>query len=200
MILMWIKISQAFNIIKKRRNMVSRIFLKALQYAVIIVCLSACSSDSNPLENEDQMQYAMFFLADSSLSYFDIENTPISDLQLCETPFLTYRDIDTLTVFYLENNPVQSYALILKNPASAAFASDVKPFLLMLAGSRYSICEFWPAMMSIIPKSIVMFRFFDNRYDIHPGDSAGNQKLKNPQIFEILQNAGVHVIYENIGK
>ncbi len=159
----------------------------------------SCGSGSNPVDSEYAHKYAMMFLADSILSFSDIEKIPMGDLRLEEVPFLTNGDIDTFTVFYLDNNPKRSYVLILKDSSTTRYAGNVRPFVLVLNGARYCVGEYWPAFMSIMPRSIFMYRAFGNRYHLMPGDDAGNDKLKDARIVEALENAGVRVVYKNIG-
>jgi hypothetical protein len=179
--------------------MKAKILLQLTVCAAIVLLSFSCQSDSNPLAPELSYQFAMFFLADSNLSFSDIETITIRDISLLEIPFLTHEDIETFTVMYLGNNPIRGYELVLKDTLGSAFAADVRPFVLVLRGARYCIGEYWPNFMDTFPGSILLYRTFPNRYHLVPVDYSGREKLRNPEIIETLEKVGVPIEYRNTG-
>jgi len=141
----------------------------------------------------------MFYLDDVSISYSSAESQPLQSLALEKTPFITANDIKTYTVNYLDNNPINSYHISLKDSLRGNFSNNVRPFVLFINGRRFSLAEYWPAFMSIIPKSVHMYKAFGLEYHLHPGDDIGNAKLKDPIIINTLKNLGVEIKYVNIG-
>ncbi|RJP69719.1 MAG: hypothetical protein C4539_07345 [Ignavibacteriales bacterium] len=150
-------------------------------------------------ENETPYSYQIFYLEDSNLSYSDIENLPIDKLVLKKNPVITDKDIESITVLYLENNPIQSYRFSYNHSVKANFGEQVRPFVLLLNGQRFYTGECWPNFISIVPGSILLYRIRENESWLQPIDDKGNAKLKDQRIFETLKNLGVVIKYENIG-
>ena len=138
--------------------------------------------------------------SNSTLSYSTVENRPLESLVLNTIPFMTAEDIQTYTVYYLDDNPIRGYHISLIDSLSGNFANDVRPFVIVINGKRFSLAEYWPSFMSIVPKSIHMYKAFGTTYHLHPGDDIGNMKLKDPIIIKTLKNLGIEIKYVNIGK
>ena len=152
------------------------------------------------MDDENSYSYEMFYLADTSISYFDADKIPLENLVLQEKPFFTATDIEKFIVLYLDDNPIRSYRIIIKDPVYIISSNDVRPFVLLLNGERYCFGEYWPSFMSIIPKSIHMYKAFGKEYHLHPGDDIGNSKLKDLIIVNTLENLGIEIEYVNIGE
>ena len=150
-------------------------------------------------ENDVTYSYQIYYLEDSNLSYTDIENKPIDKLVLQKSPIITEKDLDTFTVLYSENNPVQSYRITYNRSIKENFGEQVLPFVLVLNGKRIYIGECWPSFMSIVPKSILLYRIRENESWLQPNDDRGNVKLKDQRIFDTLKNLDIAIKYENIG-
>jgi len=155
---------------------------------------------SNPFEEENFFSYELYYLSDPSTSYFDAETIGIKKLILQDKAFITAYDIEKFIILYLDDNPIRSYRIIIKDSKNRLSSDEVKPFVLILNGERYYIGEYWPSFMNIIPKSILMYKAFGKEYHLHPGDDAGNTKLKNQIIINTLENLGVEIEYKNIGQ
>jgi hypothetical protein len=175
------------------------IFFRMSWFALLIFLFISFNNCSGPIENEKNYSYEIYYLSDSSLSYFDVDHIGLNYLILKNKPFFTANDIEKFIVLYLKDNPICSYGIILKDSVDILYSNKVRPFVLLLNGERYYMGEYWPSFMSIIPKSINMFKAFDREYHLQPGDEIGNAKLKDPIILNALKNLGVKIEYVNIG-
>jgi hypothetical protein len=151
-------------------------------------------------ENDNIYSFGMYYLEDNTLSYSEAVNTSINKLKLKKNPFISANDIQTFTVIYIEDNPIISYRISLKDSIYDKLADDVSPFVLVINENRFSLAEYWPAFMSFIPQSILMYRAFGSEFDLLPGDEEGKAKLRDPTIINALENLGVEIKYKEIGK
>ncbi len=168
--------------------------------SLIFLFSLCCLNCGNPSGSDSIFSYEMFYLRDSTISYSAVENIPLELLVLQKIPFMTAEDIHKYTVNFLDNNPIQSYHISLKDSSNGNFSNAVRPFVLVINGRRFSLAEYWPSFMSIIPKSITMYKAFGNFYHLHPGDDVGNTKLKDPIIVTTLKMLDIEIEYVNIGE
>lgn len=179
--------------------MVHKILPNKIISLVLIFFCFVFNKCSGPLTVEKPSTFKMFYLKDSTITYAMAEELPLKNLELQTNSFIEAMNIDTLEVLYLEGNPIQSYHILLKDSSDLHLANDVRPFVIVLNDDRFCIAEYWPAFMSIVPKSIFMYRMFDKFLALHPGDEKGNSTLKKSQIIKTLTELGVVIRYINIG-
>lgn len=166
---------------------------------MLLLLLTTLASCDLLFDSEVTHSFEMYYLEDKNLSFTEAEDINLRKLVLQKKPFITGEEIASFTVYYMSNNPIRSYQIQLADSLSGNFSEDVRPFVIVINGMRFCLAEYWPAFMSIIPKSIHMFRAFKNNFHIHPGDEHGNLKLKDPIIISTLKKLGVKIIYINIG-
>jgi len=164
-----------------------------------LIVLYLFSSCNNPSEADVNYSFEMYYLSDSNISYSDAETQPLEKIELESIPFIAAKDIETYTIIYKVNNPTMSYNITLKDSVTDGFADNVRPFVIVVNGNKFALAEYWPSLMSIVPKSIFMYRRLLNEYHLHAGDDVGNEKMKETIIINTLYNLGIEIIYKEIG-
>lgn len=173
------------------------LFRKSYFFGLLLLFL--LSSCNNPSEADINYSFEMYYLSDSNISYSDAETQPLDKIELESIPFITAKDIKTYTINYIVNNPTMGYKITLKDSVTGDFADDVQPFVMVINGRKFALAEYWPGFMSIVPKSIFMYRSRPNEYHLHTIGEVGNEKLKDTIVINTLYNLGIEIIYRNIG-
>ncbi len=173
------------------------ISLRLFVFPFLIFTSFILTNCDNTTENNTLPSYKMFYLSDSSISFSDVENSSIESLNLQSNPFIEENNIRSFTVYYSDNSPIKYYSISIKDTLSINFSNEVRPFVLVINGQKYSLAEYWPSFMAIVPKTITMYKV-GNEFHLDPGDDSGNSKLQAPIIIEIFTKLGIEINYTNI--
>ena len=177
-------------------KILSRIFLilmLPLFFSFFIKCIY-------PLESNSIYEFKMYYLKDSTLFYSDAEKKSLSKLVLQEGPFITAAEIQTFSVIYINGNPIRSYRILLKDSYCKKYADEIRPFVIIINGKRFCLADYWPALFSYLPNSILMTYWSNrNEFRLESFDEAGKEKLRDPIIIKTLKNLGVKIKYVDIG-
>lgn len=163
---------------------------KIIYISVLLVLLS-CSS---PTDNNTKDSFAIYLLQDSSLSAWDTESTPVTDLVLAPEAFITKDDFKS----YIWST--HTFELI--NEKNLAFKEFILskgnvrgvPFVVLVGNERIYFGTFWWPYSSVVPPNCVriMTLITETTYTISLADGA-TDKRSDPKIYDALKRAGVLV-------
>ena len=116
---------------------------------LIACCLFSCNK--NPVTHNDKMDFAIYLLEDSELSYMEASEYNLDTLEIESTPWLSLNDIemyDFSTHYIYLSTPKETIFEGLMNEAGIFDGFLLKPFLLVAGQERIYLGEFISALSS----------------------------------------------------
>ena len=165
---------------------------------IILLLHLNCSTDKNSISSQLTNNFEIYFLADSDLAIKDVENMPIESIKILNTTVATANDIEYYKIFNHSKTLLLAHAIKFKFNMKEKFGTKNCPFLLMASGERIYIGEYWANFMSTIGPDIVIYPYLDSEFHILSSEE-GREKINDNRIIDALTNAGIDVVYADLG-
>ena len=117
---------------------------------VLIACFTL-SCSRNPVAQKDEMDFAIYLLKDSELSYMEASECNLDTLEIESTPWLSLNDVemyDFSTHYVYLSTPKERIFEGIVNEAGIFNGFLLKPFLLVAGQERIYLGEFVSALSS----------------------------------------------------
>ena len=175
---------------------------KLLTIAVVILLLNNCTRDKNPIMTGVYEGFAIYILADSTITAIDAAQKLIDSLILAKEPIITDED--------LNNYKWNEHSLSLKSEANERTRAMAKsqqtvfgvPFVVIAKKERIYMGAFWYAFSSVAPafptieiSGYVLKDYHSNVLKIEKSWIEDQPDMRgDPRIYQVLQEAGILIL------
>jgi len=174
-----------------------------IAFIVVLIFLGVCcTKEKNPFKSAVHDGFAIYMLADSTVTAIDAAQKLIDSLILAEEPIITDEDIN----YYKWNE----HSLSLKSEANERIREIAKsrqtvfgiPFIVMAKKERIYLGAFWYAFSSVAPSfptieisGYVLKDYHSNVLKIEKSWIEDQPDMRgDPRIYQVLQEAGILIL------
>ncbi len=174
---------------------------KFLVVCLILFLVMGCARDKSPVTPSTGESLGFYFLADSSITLYNIGDTAVEALQLAETPWLSDRDILTYNFskhIIVLNKPLKQMLPQFESSGQLMQTFNVKPFVVVADGQPCYLAAFHAAYSSLsreTPYIDLLTADFNSLHSfaIFQEWNIGDAKIDHrddPRIKKVLQELG----------
>jgi hypothetical protein len=167
-------------------------FLATFMIYMIVFAITNCTRNKNIL-NPSFKSFAIYFLQDSNLTYWDTMTQPINSFKL-SNPIATQNGISYYKIYYHPDGLALTHAIIFKKDMTKLFGNINRPFMIIANGDKIYIGDYWANFMNTNPPDIIMYPYKKNEFHLLSTEK-GAKELNDYRIMEGFNELRINIVY-----